>query len=112
MFLAYLILSIFVAVMAIYIVRYSFSKLKTDRCFRLDPNATIVGVRSENDNWGKFKHIRTIVTFSDGSEYHTHKTRQEPSFGGYRMIVDAKVIDEIKENAIIAHQKKVAKKQQ
>jgi hypothetical protein len=106
---AYLIIFIFVAVEAIYIYRYSFSKINTDRCTHLDPNATIVGIRSENDNWGKFKHIRTIVTFSDGSEYHTHKTRQEPSFGGYRMIVDTEVIEEIAEKAVIAHHKKAAK---
>lgn len=106
---AYLIIFIFVAVEAIYIYRYSFSKINTYRCTHLDPNATIVSIRSENDNWGKFKHIRTIVTFSDGSEYHTHKTRQEPSFGGYRMIVDAEVIKEISEKAVIAHHKKATK---
>lgn len=109
MFAAYLLIFAFVAVEVVYIARYSFSRLKTDGCYHLDPNATIVSVRSENDNWGKYKHIRTIVRFSDGSEYHTHKTRQELAFGGYRIIVDAEVIEEITEKAIKAHQKKAMK---
>ena len=106
----YLLLLALAAFGGYYIYRYSFSRLITDRGSYLDPNATIVGIRSEDDNWGRYKHIRTIVTFSDGSEYHTHKTRQEPAFGGYRIIVDAEVRGEIAVEAVLAHQKKVEKR--
>ena len=109
MFLTYLIVFILLAPMVIYTYRYCFSKMKTGHCSRLDPDATIVGIRSENDDWGRDRFIKTIVTFSDGSEYHTHKARRELSFGGFRQIVDAEVIKEISEAAVIAHQKKVGK---
>lgn len=107
--MAFFIILLFLIPVVIYFLRYSFSRINMDNCSRLDPNATIVGVRSENDNWGKYKHIKTIVQFSDGSEYHTYYTRQEPGFGYTRIIVDAEVIEEIKEKAITAHKKKVEK---
>lgn len=100
---------LFLIPVVIYVVRYGFNRMNMDKCSRLDPDATIVGVRSENDNWGKQKHIKTIVEFSDGSEYHTYYTRKEPGFGYTRIIVDAEVIEEIKEKAIIAHKKKIEK---
>lgn len=106
MFIGYLVIISILASVVIYFVRYSFDRMKTDG-FILDPNATIVGVRSESDDWGKFKHIKTIVQFSDGSKYHTYYTRQEPGFGYTRIIVDEEVIAEIKEKAIAAHSKKV-----
>ena len=107
--MAFFVILLFLTPMVIYFVRYSFSRMNTDNCAALDPNATIVGVRSESDNWGKHKHIKTIVQFSDGSEYHTYYTRQEPGFGYTRIIVDEEVIAEIKEKAIAAHNKKVSK---
>lgn len=107
--MAFLIILLFLIPVVIYFVHYGFSRINMDNCSKLDPNATIVGVRSESDNWGKRKHIKTIVKFSDGSEYHTYYTRQEPGFGYTKIVVDAEVVEEIKENAIIAHKKKVDK---
>jgi len=103
-----LILLAFATPVIIYFFRYTFSRMKNYGNVP-DPTATIVGVRSENDNWGKYKHIKTIISFSDGTEYHTYKCRKEPGFGYTRIIVDAEVIEEIKENAIKAHKKLIEK---
>ena len=107
--MAYIILILFLIPVVINFVRYSFRGMNMDYCSKLDPDATIVGVHSEKDSWGKDTYIKTIVQFSDGSEYHTYYARQEPGFGHTRLIVDAEVIEKIKEKAIIAHKKKVEK---
>lgn len=107
--MAFFFITILLSVFTYYIVRYSSSQINTDDCPQLDPNATIVAVRSEPDNWGKYKHIKTIVQFSDGSQYHTYYTRQEPGLGYTTIVVDEEVVEEIKEKAIIAHRKKVDK---
>lgn len=105
----YFILLILIIPFVIYIVRYTGSRMKFDKCSSVDPNATIVEVHSESDNWGKNKHIKTIVFFSDGSEYHTYFTKNEPGFGSTRIVVDDEVIEEIKRRAMIAHRKKYDK---
>ncbi len=109
--MVYFVILLLLTPMIIYFVKYyGPSRIKLDNgCDELTEDATIVGVRSEPDNWGKYKHIKTIVKFSDGSEYHTYKCRNEPGFGYTRIVVDYEVIDEIKENAIIAHKKKYEK---
>lgn len=61
---------------------------------------------------GKVKHIKTVVQFSDGSEYHTYYTKRELGFGYTRIVVDEEVIEEIKEKAFIAHKKKIEKGKQ
>ena len=93
----------------IHFIRYNFSRIIMENCSQLDPNATIIDVHSKSDNWGKNKHIRTIVQFSDGSEYHTHYARHEPGFGYTRIVVDKEVVEHIKAKAIAAHKKKVDK---
>ena len=68
-------------------------------------NATIVKVSSVPT----VRNIKTIVVFSDGTEYHTIYT--EPT-GFNSRGVNAETIKTIKENALKAHQIKVEKQKQ
>ena len=102
-----IILAVLLTPTIIYFVKYNTSKMNTDKCGRLDKNATIINVRSEKNSWGRNTHIKTIVEFSDGSEYYTYKSRREPGFGYSRLVVDKEVIEDIKVMAIKAHSKLV-----
>lgn len=101
-----IIILIFLIPVIVYIFKYTFSRIITNESNFLDSNAKIISHTTQADNWGKFKHFKTIVYFSDGSEYHTHYSRREPGFGYARVIVDAEVIAEIERRALIAHTKK------
>ena len=72
--------------------RYSIPKIDLDACEKLEKDAKIYSVTSENDNWGRKHHIKTIVVFTDGSKYITHYTHTEPGFGYTNLIVDKETI--------------------
>lgn len=93
---------------AIYVIKYSSSHLVVKDYSKIHPDATILHISHKEDNWGRRKHIKTIVEFTDGVEYHTYKCRSEPGFGYTKYIVDAEVVEQIIEKAIIAHKKLAA----
>ena len=107
--MAYFILLLMCIPFIIYVIKYSFSRLVVEDYSKIHPDASIIHISHEKDNWGKYKHIKTIVEFADGVEYHTYKCRSEPGFGYTRYVVDAEVVEEIVEKAIVAHRKLAAK---
>lgn len=72
----------------------------------LSADATIVSIKNDKERWGRNKHIKTIVRFSDGFEYHTFQHRRV----GYIIYVDEDVIKSIVERAIKAHFRIIRKK--
>lgn len=92
----------------IYFVLYS-SKTVVSDYDKIRPDASIVSISHKKVKYGRDRNIKTIVTFSDGVEYHTHKTKSEPRFGYMQLSVDDEVLEEIKEKAIKAHRKLAAK---
>ncbi len=89
------------------LVKYIPNRLNVDHCIELDSEATIVEIRSERDDWGRNKNIKTIVRFSDGSEYHTYYTTATPGFGYVKLSVDDKALTKIIAKAKAAHTKKM-----
>ena len=77
-----------------------------------DVNATVKDVKSErvkySRNDAKFK---TVVTFSDGFWYMTHKTNRKNGFMKYTISVDQELRRQIVEKAIAAHKEAVEKVQ-
>lgn len=69
------------------------------------PDAMIVNVSHEKTGWRSSTEIKTIVTFADGVEYHTYRSKSEPGLGYTKLIVDDEVKEIITKKAIIAHKK-------
>lgn len=73
-------------------------------------DAKIIDISHSKENWGREKFIKTVVKFSDGFEYHTHKTFSEPRVLYTKIYVDEEVRKEILIKAIKAHDRLVQKK--
>ena len=73
-------------------------------------NATVKDMKSERvkylRNGAKFK---TVVTFSDGFWYMTHKTNRKNGFMKYTISVDRELKLQILEKAVAAHREAVVK---
>lgn len=69
------------------------------------PDAMIVNVSHEKTGWRSSTEIKTIVTFADGVEYHTYRSKSEPGLRYTKLIVDDEVKEIITKKAIIAHKK-------
>ena len=109
---------IFVAILiAIPIVLYILKKKykaghgEIDDEKRLDPNATIKGFFSETVSNGKASEYRTTVTFSDGFQYITTKTKYKagPMSGTYTCYIDEDLKQKIIKEATECHYKKAMK---
>lgn len=75
------------------------------RSTSISADATIVDINHERERWGKNRHIKTIVRFSDGFEYHTFQHRYVPFF----IYVDNDVVRSIVTKATKAHDRIVLK---
>lgn len=73
-------------------------------------DAKITDISHSKESWGREKFIKTVVKFSDGFEYHTHKTFSEPRILYTKIYVDEEVRKEILIKAIKAHDRLVQKK--
>lgn len=73
----------------------------------LTADATITSIKHSKERWGRNKHIKTVVRFSDGFEYHTFQHR----YFAYVIYVDEDVIKNIVIKAMKAHDRIVCKKQ-
>lgn len=62
----------------------------------ISPDAEIIDIVHSKEKWGRERFIKTVVKFSDGFEYHTHKTFREP-----RLLYDKIYIDDEARKVII-----------
>ena len=69
------------------------------------PNAQIVDVSVDPVGNSKTRRLKTVVFFSDGTQYITFKSHDTPGFLSTHMVVDKEVLAEIFEDAVTAHDK-------
>ena len=90
-------------------VYYLFDHTKWEEFSAPNLNAKIIDIHTEKviyvKNGAKFK---TIISFSDGFHFITHKTNRENSFLTYHINIDESLMNEIVEKAISAHEKAVS----
>ena len=91
-------------VFLIYYVPYM-SKTVVEDDKKIRPDATIINISHEKVKQGRSRHIKTIVKFSDGVEYHTYEVRRELGL----IVVDNDVVESIRDKAIKEHRKLEAK---
>ena len=76
-----------------------------------DPDAKIVNIQSEKVQYLKDSmKFKTVVTFSDGFQFITHKTARENGFLTYTIAIDRKTQHEITNKAMRMHKKAVTKR--
>lgn len=76
----------------------------------ISSDAKIVDIQHTKEKWGRERFIKTVVKFSDGFEYHTHRTFNEPGFLYTTIYVNDEVRKEIVLKAVKAHNRLVVKK--
>ena len=69
------------------------------------PNAQIVDVSVDPVGNSKTRRLKTVVFFSDGTQFITFKSHDTPGFLSTHMVVDKEVLAEIFEDAVTAHDK-------
>lgn len=69
------------------------------------PDAQIVDVSVDPVGNSKTRRLKTVVFFSDGTQYITFKSHDTPGFLSTHMVVDKEVLAEIFEDAVTAHDK-------
>lgn len=76
----------------------------------ISPEAKIVDIQHTKEKWGRDGFIKTVVKFSDGFEYHTHKTFREPRLLYDRIYIDDEARKVIVIKALKAHDRIVRRK--
>lgn len=88
-----------------------FDHTRKPRDFAPDANASVVDVKTERvkylKNGAKFK---TTITFSDGFQFITHKTKREDGFFKYQISIDEDLAEVILRKAFSAHAKVALKR--
>lgn len=103
--MGYLLLALILVPLVINIVKYGFGRLVVEDYSKIHPEASIIHVSHKKEGTRRNRHIRTIVKFADGVEYHSYDCKSQPGIGYTRYIVDAEVVEKITQKAIIAHRK-------
>ena len=81
----------------------------------LDYDPTVSNISSEEVKFGKtMAEYKTTVTFTDGFEYVTNKTKYDkgPVVASYKYYIDEELREEIIKDAIAAHDKAYAKQRE
>lgn len=68
-------------------------------------DAKIIDVTVDPVGNSKTRRLKTVIFFSDGTQYVTHKSRDKMGLTRLHMTVDKEVLAEILKDAIIAHDK-------
>jgi hypothetical protein len=110
MFFIYLFVAIAIAITVYQFWEYNIPHTHYENVHLLSCDAKIVDIKHEKESWGRSKYIRTIVFFSDGFQYHTHKCRAVPGLGYQTLYVNSDVLEIIIKRAIRAHDRLIAKR--
>lgn len=108
--LGYMIIVLAIGILGYYTYYFRIPHSHYEYLSFITPDAKITDISHSRENWGREKFIKTVVKFSDGFEYHTHKTFSEPRILYTKIYVDEEVRKEILIKAIKAHDRLVQKK--
>lgn len=88
-----------------------FDHIKWDKDSRPSYDAKIINITSDEVRYLKgHAKYKTVIYFSDGFVFTTHKTNREEGFLSYRISIDGNLSREFVKKAIKLHEKAVRKK--